>query len=121
MNSQESLNKTKKILNWVATLLTGFLIIFFFISITRVVETGSPGSLGYRIGAICEDGWRSSSTGSGTCSWHGGVDHWIYRGGTASTLEEHLLIADIYGWLILFSVIDVVIIYSIKQLNKKNS
>ncbi len=33
MNSQESLNKTKKILNWVATLLTGFLIIFFFISI----------------------------------------------------------------------------------------
>jgi hypothetical protein len=28
-------------------------------------------------GAICNDGWRSHSTGSGTCSWHGGVDHYI--------------------------------------------
>lgn len=28
-------------------------------------------------GAICNDGWTSSSTGQGTCSWHGGVDHYI--------------------------------------------
>jgi hypothetical protein len=28
-------------------------------------------------GAICNDGWRSHSTGSGTCSWHGGIDHYI--------------------------------------------
>jgi hypothetical protein len=28
-------------------------------------------------GAICNDGWRSHSTGSGTCSWHGGVDHYL--------------------------------------------
>ena len=33
---------------------------------------------GHRIGAICEDGWRSYSTGSGTCSSHGGVDYWLY-------------------------------------------
>jgi len=31
-----------------------------------------------RIGAICRDGWRSSATGSGACSHHGGVDHWLY-------------------------------------------
>ena len=31
-----------------------------------------------RIGAICNDGWRSHSTGSGTCSHHGGVDYWLY-------------------------------------------
>ena len=31
-----------------------------------------------RDGAICEDGWKSSSTGSGTCSHHGGVDNWTY-------------------------------------------
>lgn len=31
------------------------------------------------VGAICEDGWISSSTGSGTCSHHGGVDEWIYH------------------------------------------
>jgi hypothetical protein len=28
---------------------------------------------GYRIGAICNDGTQSSATGSGACSWHGGV------------------------------------------------
>lgn len=28
-------------------------------------------------GAICNDGWRSHSTGSGTCSWHGGIDHYV--------------------------------------------
>lgn len=33
---------------------------------------------GTRIGAVCRDGWQSSSTGSGTCSHHGGVEYWIY-------------------------------------------
>ena len=27
--------------------------------------------------AICQDGWYSSSEGSGTCSHHGGVSQWI--------------------------------------------
>ena len=31
-----------------------------------------------RIGAICKDGWRSSATGSGACSHHGGVAYWLY-------------------------------------------
>ena len=31
-----------------------------------------------RIGAICDDGWHSHSTGRGTCSHHGGVHHWLY-------------------------------------------
>jgi hypothetical protein len=30
-----------------------------------------------RIGAICNDGTRSSATGSGACSHHGGVKEWI--------------------------------------------
>jgi hypothetical protein len=34
---------------------------------------------GQRVGAICNDGWHSSATGSGACSHHGGVDHWIYE------------------------------------------
>jgi hypothetical protein len=34
-------------------------------------------TLFYRTGAICFDGWRSYSTGSGTCSWHGGVYKWL--------------------------------------------
>lgn len=32
----------------------------------------------YRTGAICMDGWKSSSTGRGTCSYHGGVKEWLY-------------------------------------------
>lgn len=32
-----------------------------------------------RIGAICNDGWRSSATGRGACSHHGGVKHWLYE------------------------------------------
>ena len=31
-----------------------------------------------RIGAKCNDGWRSSSRGQGACSHHGGVDYWLY-------------------------------------------
>jgi hypothetical protein len=30
-----------------------------------------------RIGAICNDGTRSNSVGSGTCSGHGGVKSWL--------------------------------------------
>jgi hypothetical protein len=30
--------------------------------------------------AICNDGWISESTGSGTCSWHGGVREWLPNG-----------------------------------------
>lgn len=32
-----------------------------------------------RVGAICNDGWVSSSTGRGTCSGHGGVSYWLYE------------------------------------------
>lgn len=32
-----------------------------------------------RVGAICNDGSRSSATGRGACSWHGGVAEWLYE------------------------------------------
>lgn len=31
-----------------------------------------------RIGAVCKDGTRSSATGTGACSAHGGVRYWLY-------------------------------------------
>ena len=31
-----------------------------------------------RVGAVCNDGWVSTATGSGACSWHGGVAYWLY-------------------------------------------
>jgi antitoxin component YwqK of YwqJK toxin-antitoxin module len=33
----------------------------------------------YRTGAICNDGSRSSATGRGACSWHGGVQYWLTK------------------------------------------
>jgi len=32
-----------------------------------------------RIGAICNDGYQSTATGSGACSSHGGVKEWICK------------------------------------------
>ena len=32
-----------------------------------------------RKGCVCKDGTQSSATGSGACSGHSGVDHWICR------------------------------------------
>lgn len=32
-----------------------------------------------RTGAVCKDGTTTSSTGSGACSGHGGVERWICR------------------------------------------
>jgi len=46
---------------------------------TRVPVPANAGpASGTRIGAICQDGTRSSATGRGACSHHGGVDHWLY-------------------------------------------
>lgn len=49
------------------------LIIVFFILILSIFLFSCHKSPG----AICNDGSRSYSTGRGTCSWHGGVDHYI--------------------------------------------
>jgi hypothetical protein len=38
-----------------------------------------PAPSGGRVGAICRDGTRSSATGRGACSHHGGVAQWLYR------------------------------------------
>ena len=33
---------------------------------------------GFKVGAICRDGWQSSSVGPGTCSHHGGVKYYLF-------------------------------------------
>jgi hypothetical protein len=32
-----------------------------------------------RTGAVCKDGTTTTATGSGACSSHGGVDHWLCK------------------------------------------
>lgn len=41
-------------------------------------QTLAPQPATRRIGAICRDGTRSSATGRGACSHHGGVSSWLY-------------------------------------------
>ena len=50
----------------------------FIISTITILILSSCGR-GKRVGAVCNDGSRSSATGSGACSHHGGVDYWIYE------------------------------------------
>jgi hypothetical protein len=69
--------------------IVGFLAsaLMFFSSIQTSIISETNIIRGDRIGAICNDGWRSYSTGSGTCSHHGGVDYWLY--GPNKTITEY--------------------------------
>ena len=58
------------------------LLIILTLTVFSTVSCGDEGtpcgaSSTKRTGAVCNDGTRSSSTGSGTCSSHGGVDYWL--------------------------------------------
>jgi hypothetical protein len=58
------------------------------------------------IGAICMDGWESSSTGRGTCSHHGGVSEWIYVQVPKQTgVFKKLVISIIVGYMAAFPVL----------------
>lgn len=56
-----------------------FALILSLALITSCSDKSTEPSEGERIGAVCNDGTRSSATGSGACSHHGGVDYWIYK------------------------------------------
>ncbi len=57
--------------------LKGIAILIFFTMILSLNCDKNPVA-SRRCGAVCNDGTRSDATGSGACSHHGGVDHWIY-------------------------------------------
>jgi hypothetical protein len=50
-------------------------------------------------GAICNDGWTSHSQGRGTCSYHGGVDYYFYKGEYSKTIEECTVEAKNISWI----------------------
>jgi hypothetical protein len=69
-------------------------------------------------GAVCVDGWRSNSTGSGTCSHHGGVDYYVYinkRTGYHNSKPNFyfLQVYGIVGLLVLLSLMSKWLRYSI--------
>lgn len=68
----------KSITKWI--IIVFVLLIYFSIysgcSTNETIST-NPSEPCVRIGAICNDGTRSTATGSGACSSHGGVKQWI--------------------------------------------
>jgi len=52
-----------------------------------------------RIGANCVDGTISHSTGSGTCSWHGGVSSWKHETTFKKTYKQCLTTAQLVSWI----------------------
>lgn len=50
-------------------------------------------------GAICNDGWVSGSQGRGTCSHHGGVDYYFYKGDYKKSYQECLDEAKKRSWI----------------------
>jgi len=50
-------------------------------------------------GAKCNDGTTSKSQGRGTCSWHGGVDYYFYKGDYKKTIEESYIEAKDISWI----------------------
>jgi hypothetical protein len=62
--------------------------------------------------AICNDGWKSKSEGSGTCSHHGGVAKWLPDGSN-----------DLFGgfWITILIVLVIIIIIVIKNNSSKSN
>ncbi len=54
-----------------------FILVLFFSLFVSNCDKGTDPS--ERTGAVCKDGTTSTATGSGACSGHGGVDHWLYK------------------------------------------
>ena len=50
-------------------------------------------------GAVCRDGRISTSQGRGTCSWHGGVRFYFYKGDYIKTKEECRREAKKISWI----------------------
>lgn len=92
--------------------------VFVFIVVLFSFVTSSAGLYEYirgdyntlekiRVGAVCNDGWISSATGSGACSWHGGVNHWLYKsvitGHHSSNHSLYFILASISFSLIFYT------------------
>ena len=94
--SQSTARSSEASHSYVWLIAIGVLFFILFVSSNRTSKTQSPPTLaelratelisqgysvsptGVKVGAICVDGWRSSSVGPGTCSQHGGVIKYLY-------------------------------------------
>lgn len=55
-------------------------LVLISISFTKCEKpTECDGTNGTKVGAMCNDGTKSNSAGSGTCTSRGGVNYWLYK------------------------------------------
>jgi len=80
----ESRNSISSDREYLISIIHAFVIICFIVigynlyeGLSDYIEGNHPITVQMRVGAICYDGWRSSATGNGACSHHGGVRDWI--------------------------------------------
>lgn len=85
--TSEEINKSITTKNNPSSTILGLEPVFFkmlltFLIITFLWYNYSPffdNPINVRIGALCKDGFNSNATGSGACSYHGGVSEWQYK------------------------------------------
>ncbi len=71
---------SKDIRDLLLCLLIAISVIFIFQTCSKDSNPTSSGDCpNGRSGAVCNDGTTSSATGSGACSKHGGVNHWLCK------------------------------------------
>jgi hypothetical protein len=93
---------------WIKVMSISLLLIFGLIG--TIIN---PGEMrGDRIGAIARDGWRSSSTSSGTSSHHGGVKKWLYS-------SENFGIMEHIGWYTCFIFVPLMAVRSVRNSTKR--
>ena len=75
-----------------------------------------------RIGALCEDGFNSNATGSGACSFHGGVKKWEYTQIPHKTdISKKIISGILFSFTIVFPLIGFLSSLIDKYLTIKNS
>ena len=107
----------KKIVKQIKQYWVGFIILLLFVLFSIAIFAGARIANGlssvdtltnkclekskysYRVGAICSDGWRSSATGRGSCSHHGGVSRWLYEYEFKKSFDECKQWAKQQSWI----------------------
>ncbi|MCC5946569.1 MAG: hypothetical protein JJT94_16680 [Bernardetiaceae bacterium] len=56
----------------------GLWIMILILALATGAEAQTAEKRKQRVGCVCKDGERRSTTGAGSCSGHGGVKYWLY-------------------------------------------
>jgi hypothetical protein len=99
--------KTKPLSNhekfeWIKIIIGFFVIFFLWFNYCPFFDK----PINVRIGALCKDGFNSNATGTGACSFHGGVKKWEYTKIPHKTeISTKILSGILFSYTIVFPLI----------------